>query len=106
MPEPRAVRRVRALVAHPPAAAPSLRHLAARAGLSRWHLHRVFKRRVGLTPGQFLRARRCGAELGIADPLPAAWSLDDMLAWPGEGSHEESPRLSSWSLDDLLAWPG
>lgn len=48
-------------------AAPSLAELAARAGLSRHHLHRVFKAITGLTPRDYAaahRARRLRDELG------------------------------------------
>lgn len=38
--------------------APNLRNLAKAAGLSHFHFHRLFKRTVGLTPGQYLRALR------------------------------------------------
>jgi AraC family transcriptional regulator of adaptative response/methylated-DNA-[protein]-cysteine methyltransferase len=37
---------------------PTLDELAARAGLSSWHLHRVFKEATGLTPRAYARARR------------------------------------------------
>ncbi|MBP7394230.1 MAG: bifunctional DNA-binding transcriptional regulator/O6-methylguanine-DNA methyltransferase Ada [Zoogloea sp.] len=48
-------------------APPSLAELAARAGLSRHHLHRVFKAITGLTPRDYAaahRARRLRDELG------------------------------------------
>ena len=38
--------------------APSLDELAAEAGLSRWHFHRVFKAALGVTPKQYAQARR------------------------------------------------
>lgn len=47
--------------------APSLAELAATAGLSPWHLHRVFKAATGLTPHAWAaahRAQRLQAELG------------------------------------------
>ena len=37
---------------------PSLRELAEQAGLSTYHLHRVFKTVTGLTPGDYAAARR------------------------------------------------
>jgi AraC family transcriptional regulator of adaptative response/methylated-DNA-[protein]-cysteine methyltransferase len=37
---------------------PSLEDLAARAGLSPWHLHRVFKRATGVTPRAWANAHR------------------------------------------------
>ena len=39
-------------------AAPSLEALSQRAGLSPWHLHRVFKRVTGLTPRAYAQAHR------------------------------------------------
>ncbi len=38
--------------------APTLDELAQRAGLSAWHLHRLFKRVTGLTPRAYAAARR------------------------------------------------
>lgn len=38
--------------------APGLDELAARSGLSAWHLHRVFKAVTGLTPRQYVLAHR------------------------------------------------
>jgi AraC family transcriptional regulator of adaptative response/methylated-DNA-[protein]-cysteine methyltransferase len=40
---------------------PSLEALAARAGYSPFHFHRIFKRATGLTPAAFARARRARA---------------------------------------------
>lgn len=50
--------------------APSLDALAARAGLSPWHFHRVFKSHVGVTPKAYaaaVRARRLAEKLGDPD---------------------------------------
>lgn len=55
--------------------APSLHQLAERAGLSPWHLHRVFKAAVGLTPKAYAsahRARRVREELGRGESVTAA----------------------------------
>ncbi|MDO8789291.1 MAG: bifunctional DNA-binding transcriptional regulator/O6-methylguanine-DNA methyltransferase Ada [Sulfuritalea sp.] len=55
--------------------APSLQQLAERAGLSPWHLHRVFKATVGLTPKAYAaahRARRVRAELERGESVTAA----------------------------------
>lgn len=40
--------------------APPLDELAATAGLSRWHFHRLFKRVTGLTPKAYAAAQRSG----------------------------------------------
>jgi len=37
---------------------PSLQEVADAAGLSRYHFHRMFKKVVGITPGQFARQKR------------------------------------------------
>jgi AraC family transcriptional regulator of adaptative response/methylated-DNA-[protein]-cysteine methyltransferase len=55
--------------------APSLQELAAHAGLSPYHLHRVFKAVVGLTPRAYWtahRARRVRAQLECSDSVTAA----------------------------------
>jgi len=55
--------------------APSLHQLAERAGLSPWHLHRVFKAAVGLTPKAYAaahRARRVREELGRGESVTEA----------------------------------
>lgn len=54
---------------------PSLQQLAADAGLSPFHFHRVFKAVTGLTPKAYIdayRARRLRAELGAAGTITAA----------------------------------
>lgn len=54
---------------------PSLAELAAQAGLSPHHLHRLFKAHTGLTPKAYAeahRARRLRAQLGRADSVTAA----------------------------------
>jgi AraC family transcriptional regulator of adaptative response/methylated-DNA-[protein]-cysteine methyltransferase len=55
--------------------APSLDALAARAGMSRYHLHRVFKALTGVTPKAYAlahRARRVRTELERADTVTNA----------------------------------
>lgn len=74
---------------------PDLGSLAARAGLSRFHFHRVFKAIVGLTPKTYAaaqRARRLRAALDEGD------SVTDALYRAGFGS---SSRLYE-SADALL----
>ena len=54
---------------------PTLAQLAARAGLSTFHLHRVFKANTGLTPKQYAaahRTRRVKAELGRSNTVTEA----------------------------------
>jgi AraC family transcriptional regulator of adaptative response/methylated-DNA-[protein]-cysteine methyltransferase len=55
--------------------APTLAELAAHAGLSAFHLHRVFKAITGLTPKQYAiahRTRRVKAELGRSNTVTEA----------------------------------
>ena len=62
---------------------PSLESLAARAGLSPFHFHRLFKAETGLTPRAYAeaaRARRLRAE------LPTAATVTDALYEAGFGS--------------------
>ena len=62
---------------------PSLATLAAEAGMSAWHFHRVFKAITGLTPRAYARAqlaRRARRELTRAD------SVTDALYGAGYGS--------------------
>ena len=54
---------------------PTLAQLASRAGLSTFHLHRVFKAITGLTPKQYAaahRTRRVRAELGRSNTVTQA----------------------------------
>jgi AraC family transcriptional regulator of adaptative response/methylated-DNA-[protein]-cysteine methyltransferase len=54
---------------------PALDELARRAGMSAWHLHRVFKRSTGLTPKAYAaaqRARRVREELTRGESITAA----------------------------------
>lgn len=49
--------------------APSLDDLAAQAGLSPFHFHRVFKAATGLTPKAYAKAHRANAvRVGLANP--------------------------------------
>jgi AraC family transcriptional regulator of adaptative response/methylated-DNA-[protein]-cysteine methyltransferase len=55
--------------------APTLDELAERAGMSRYHLHRVFKEATGVTPKAYAaahRARRVREELGRSDTVTGA----------------------------------
>jgi AraC family transcriptional regulator of adaptative response/methylated-DNA-[protein]-cysteine methyltransferase len=73
---------------------PTLDELAARAGLSAYHLHRVFKQVTGLTPRAYAaahRAKRMRDELGRSDTVTQA------IYGAGYGSngrfYEESDRV-------------
>ncbi|KAM4058764.1 metal binding domain of ada domain-containing protein [Hirsutella rhossiliensis] len=119
MPEERAVRQIRALVASRGGGVTgmSLGQMATRSGLSKWHFHRVFKKSVGLTPGEFLRAQRGGD----GDTTWPQQHLDlggdefgffeNQLVDLGGAVSGEAPTASRegehspFSLDDLLAWP-
>ena len=65
---------------------PRLQDLAARVGLTTSHFHRVFKKRMGVTPGQYVRgiqegSRGCSSVSGSRTPDPV--------------SIVETPRLGS-----------
>ncbi|KAJ3480745.1 hypothetical protein NLG97_g7993 [Lecanicillium saksenae] len=150
MPEERAVRQIRAFVEQQrqqrSAASQvkrstsmdtrlSLSQMARQTGLSKWHFHRVFKRCVGLTPSDFLRAEKEAAAIASSSGSPptsgtlSPWTdsdLDIALGWPtprDEGYNidfalfdVESALVplndiglawddASMSFDDFLAWP-
>jgi AraC family transcriptional regulator of adaptative response/methylated-DNA-[protein]-cysteine methyltransferase len=62
---------------------PDLRALGRRVGMSPWHLHRTFRAATGLTPRQYLDARRLGT---ARDLLPRAPSVLDAAHDAGYGS--------------------
>jgi AraC family transcriptional regulator of adaptative response/methylated-DNA-[protein]-cysteine methyltransferase len=55
---------------------PTLDQLAARAGLSAYHLHRQFKAATGLTPGAYARARRADR---LRQALPASPTVTEAI---------------------------
>ena len=59
--------------------------MAKQTGLSKWHFHRVFKKCVGVTPSEFLRAERAAAS----------------TAGSSAGSGETSPWIGSVSGSDF-----
>ena len=75
------------------ATVPSLDCLAAAAGMSRYHFHRVFKQVTGTTPGEYGRAQRTGR---FADSLEAGESVAAAVYAAGFGSssraYEAAPR--------------
>ena len=62
---------------------PTLDELAARAGLSPWHLHRVFKAATGLTPRAWAAARRAERVRGA---LQGALSVSEAIYEAGYNS--------------------
>lgn len=75
--------------------APGLAELAARVGYSATHFQRVFKRAVGLSPAQYLRARRLGS---AGEALSGGASVTEAIYEAGFGAssrfYEASgPRL-------------
>ena len=77
--------------AEPP---PTLAALAAKAGLSPHHLHRVFKAVTGVTPSDYARAHRARR---VRDALPGAASVTQALLDAGYASnsrfYEESDEV-------------
>ena len=84
--------------------APTLAELAQRAGLSAWHLHRVFKSFTGLTPKAYAaahRAQRVRWELGRSR------SVTEAIYGAGYNSgsrfYEESDRVLGMTPTDYRA---
>ena len=125
MPEARAVSKIRAFVRDAPKDSNtrlSLSQMARQTGLSKWHFHRVFKKSVGVTPGEHLRGQ---------PKLDQSWEVeDDLLTCCEDGRAEGSSNVwdtwrdeyisamkspttnptstsdcTPWSIDDLLIWP-
>jgi AraC family transcriptional regulator of adaptative response/methylated-DNA-[protein]-cysteine methyltransferase len=73
--------------------APSLDRLAAAAGMSRYHFHRVFKQVTGTTPRDYARAQRLGR---FADALAAGENIAASVYAAGFGSssraYEAAPQ--------------
>jgi AraC family transcriptional regulator, regulatory protein of adaptative response / methylated-DNA-[protein]-cysteine methyltransferase len=64
--------------------APSLAELAARSGLSAYHLHRLFKAITGLTPHAYARARRAQR---LRDELAGSGSVTEAIYAAGYNSN-------------------
>lgn len=73
---------------------PTLEALAQRAGMSAWHLHRVFKRVTGLTPKAYAAAQRTGR---VRRQLERGGSVTEAIYDAGYNSngrfYEESNQL-------------
>lgn len=74
---------------------PDLKSLAKSAGLSQFHFHRLFKRTVGLTPGQYLRALRAEK---LRQKLAGAASVTEAVF---EAGYQSSSRFYEHSQDLL-----
>jgi len=64
--------------------APSLEELAAAAGLSSYHFHRVFKAATGLTPRAYAAAQRSQR---VRDELPRSGTVTEAIYGAGFGSN-------------------
>ena len=124
MPEDAAVGKIRAFVSSSGGGTQgnetmSLGQMARKAGLSKWHFHRVFKKCVGVTPVEYVRMRARGQNGG--SPVSAStldrdpdwlqnldWGnidfapLDSPLTDGSSGSEMVDGDLS-WM--NLLVWP-
>jgi AraC family transcriptional regulator of adaptative response/methylated-DNA-[protein]-cysteine methyltransferase len=92
---------------------PSLEVLAARAGYSPFHFHRIFKRATGVTPAAYARARRARA---MTDSLDAESRITDAIydagySGPGRFYADARDRLgmtpSTWrdgGRGETISW--
>ena len=65
-------------------APPTLEALAERAGMSAWHLHRIFKSATGLTPRAYAASQRARR---LRDELAAAGTVTEAIYGAGYGSN-------------------
>ena len=76
------IERVREML-HRQGATPSLAELAREAGLSAWHVQRVFKRATGVTPRQYAEAHRASR---LREELKSGSTVTDAMYAAGYGS--------------------
>jgi len=81
-------------------AAPGLEELAARAGMSKYHFHRLFKQATGLTPRQYAQAHR---EQRVRQALAGGGTVTDAIYAAGYGSNS---RFYEQAGDVLGMTPG
>ncbi|KAF5021238.1 hypothetical protein F66182_6728 [Fusarium sp. NRRL 66182] len=128
MPEEAAVQKIRAFVRQQTERQGeaevrlSLSQMARQTGLSKWHFHRVFKKCVGVTPTEYLRAQRQSQDslhngentwldnfdLGNSEGEFDFESWDEAVVNSGHTSSETwtaSLSDSPWSIDEFLIWP-
>ncbi|MGD9681428.1 MAG: bifunctional DNA-binding transcriptional regulator/O6-methylguanine-DNA methyltransferase Ada [Candidatus Obscuribacterales bacterium] len=79
---------------------PALDELASRAGLSRYHFHRIFKASTGVTPSAYVRARR---RIRVRENLRTAASVTEAIYESGYGA---SSRFYEKSSSILGMTPG
>lgn len=112
MPEEAAVRKIREFVRRrnegeaEGGARLSLSQMAKQTGLSKWHFHRVFKKCVGVTPGEYLQREReqQRSHSQQQQHVAATVTVDPQVVFDSIDFDSEVSS-SSWSLDDLLVWP-
>lgn len=83
---------------------PSLKELAASAQMSSYHLHRIFKAIIGVTPKQYALAQRAGK---VRDQLGRSGTVTEAIYAAGYNSdsrfYEQSARLLGMSPRDYRA---
>ncbi|PPJ52847.1 hypothetical protein CBER1_11263 [Cercospora berteroae] len=77
------------------ASVPSLETLAKEASLTKYHFHRSFKKATGLTPREYVAARRAASRAGTMVLTPGATLVPDLFT-----GTTGSPR--SWTDDDKV----
>jgi AraC family transcriptional regulator of adaptative response/methylated-DNA-[protein]-cysteine methyltransferase len=75
--------------------APDLEALAAEAGLSRFHFHRVFKAKTGVTPKAYAAAHRMRR---VREALPQSGTVTDAIYGAGFNSNGRFYAVSSHAL--------
>lgn len=101
MPEEDAAKKIRQFLEQRPAddaSAPTVSELAERLNISKWHLHRVFKKVTGLTPGEYF-----GRQTGNAAASPSDNSNSNSTSNSNSMKVEEIPLQQP--MDEVISFP-
>lgn len=81
---------------------PSLETLANEASLTKYHFHRTFKNATGLTPREYVAARRAESRAGLMVLTPGATSVPDLFT--GTTTADGTGDAKNLELDDLFSF--